>query len=313
MEIRDKTVAVTGATGFLGRYICDSLLRRGARVRGAVRDPHRVPSLATRGVEMRRCDLADRASLVAAFRGADAVVSNAALFAIGNTSWEAHRSTNVQGTLNVLQAAADAGVRRVVHVSSVAVYKGRILKGPLGEDHPQLSESDRSRTNAYAVSKALSEQAAWAAARDLGIDLTTTRPSTIYGAFDPNMTPRILRWVGRPVAPVPALAVLPLVYAGDAAEAVAAALAHDSSAGHAYNTAGDPLPFTAFVAALAAAGYPLTPLRIPVPFPIRIPVDNRRAARDLGFRNRPFVDALKEARALEAAERPPGRGGRAQV
>ena len=57
---------MTGATGFLGRYLVDGLLARGARVIGVVRNPGRVPELAARGVELRQADLAERDRLGAA-------------------------------------------------------------------------------------------------------------------------------------------------------------------------------------------------------------------------------------------------------
>src|SRR5213594_1158063 len=101
MELGGAAVAVTGATGFLGRYVVDALLARGARVIGVVRNPERVPALAARGVEMR---LADLVALAAGFIGADAVVSNAALFALGNRSWEDHQRANVAGIRNVMEA-----------------------------------------------------------------------------------------------------------------------------------------------------------------------------------------------------------------
>ena len=122
MELRGATVAVTGATGFLGRYIVDALLGRGAHVIGVVRNPERVPGLAGRGVELRRADLAEGDRLAAGFAGAAAVVSNAALFSLRNARWDDHQRANVRGTANVFDAAVAAVVRRVVHVSSVAVY-----------------------------------------------------------------------------------------------------------------------------------------------------------------------------------------------
>src|SRR5688572_20821225 len=90
MDLAGATIAVTGATGFLGRYVVDVLLKRGARVVGVVRNPDRVPELARRGVELRKADLGNTAELAEGFRGARAVVSNAALFSIRNQKWEEH-------------------------------------------------------------------------------------------------------------------------------------------------------------------------------------------------------------------------------
>ena len=123
MNLEGKRIAVTGATGFLGRYLVDALLGHHAKVVGVVRNPDRVPQLAARGVELRKADLASRPDLAKGFAGVDAIVSNAALFSLRNQSWDEHIRTNVDGTRNVFAAAIDAGVKRVVHVSSVAVYR----------------------------------------------------------------------------------------------------------------------------------------------------------------------------------------------
>ncbi len=302
MELRGASVAVTGATGFLGRYIVDVLLERGARVIGVVRNPDRVPALARRGVELRRADLADRGRLAAGFAGADALVSNAALLALGNQSWEEHQRTNVEGTRNVFEAAAEAGVRRVVHVSSVAVYEGH-QTAKVAEDHPQYTEASRpSRFNAYARSKALSEQLAWRLAGEHGLTLTTVRPSAIYGAFDPNFT-AVFKWLARwPLTVMPALTRIALVYAGDVAEAIALALESPASPGRAYNVTGEDVTVWQFASAWRAAGGSLTPLMVPIVVPITRWFDHERARRELGWRNRPLVDALRDSFAREARD-----------
>ena len=306
MELTGKQVAVTGATGFLGRYIVEVLLARGARVIGVVRNPDRVPDLARRGVELRRADLAERDQLVKGFSGADAVVSNAALFAVrkmvglGNAVWEEHHRTNIQGTRNVFEAMQAAGVTRVVHVSSVAVY-GRRLHTRIDEDQPQLSEQTR-RTpfNAYQLSKALSERLAWRLAAEHGLQLTAVRPCGIYGAFDPNFMPVFKRLLGLPVTIFPVMLHLPLVYAGDVAEAIALSLERDVAIGKAYNVTGDDYPISEFVRAWTLAGGTTPWLTIPLPVPICQSFDHSRITRDLGWRNRPFVEALRETLAREA-------------
>src|SRR5438445_2843815 len=187
MDLRGAAVAVTGATAFLGRYIVDVLLARGAHVIGVVRNPGRVPELAARGVELRQADLAERDRLALGFAGAQAVVSNAALFSLRNRSWEDHHRANIQGTENVFGALAEAAVKRAVHVSSVAVYRAH--RPRVAEDAPQLAAGTRRTfTNAYSVSKAVSEHLAWRLAAQYGLELTAVRPCAIYGAFDPNFT-----------------------------------------------------------------------------------------------------------------------------
>lgn len=300
MNLQDKRIAVTGATGFIGRYIVDVLQKRGARVIGVVRNPDRVPELRARGVELRRADLAERDKLTEGFRGADALVSNAALFSVSNRDWEEHQRTNLVGTTNVFEAAADAGIRRVVHISSVAGYSDRV-QTVVNEDHPQYTEdSPRTRMNAYPISKGLSERLAWRIAGERGIELTTLRPCAVYGAFDPNFTKIVKRLIGWPIGIFPSRLRLPLVYAGDVAEAVALSFEKEASIGRAYNVTGDDIETWQFLEAWKQAGGKTSALVIPIPVPRSRPFDHTRATNELGWNNRPYADALRETLALEA-------------
>ena len=302
MELRGAKIAVTGATGFLGRYIADALMKRGAKVTGVVRNPGRVPELAARGVEMRKAALASVEELTAGFRGADAVVSNAALFSIRNQRWEDHLRANVDGTRNVFDAVAHAGVKRVVHVSSVAVYRGA-GSAAVDESYPQHgADSTRRPWTVYPISKALSEQLAWKMAKQNSLELTAVRPCAIYGAHDPNLMP-VLKWlVWPPITLVPALAGMPFVYGGDVAEGIALALEKPVAVDKAYNLTGDDSTIWQFVEAWREAGGKTPRFRLPLPIPITRRFDHRRASQDLGWRNRPLVEGLRETIALEAKE-----------
>jgi len=300
MDLHGARVAVTGATGFLGRYLVDALLDAGAQPIGVVRNPDRVPALRARGVELRRADLADRAALAAGFAGADAVVSNAALLPIGNGA-AALEQANVEGTRNVYAAIADAGVRRAVQISSVAVY-GMFAQGVVDEDRLQLPDDTVPWPwNAYAVSKARSERVAWAAAAAHGIGLTAMRPCTIYGAFDDGFTRIFRRVVSLPVTVMPVWLSPSFVYAGDVASAVVAALARDASIGRAYNLAGPPESAWDFARAWRAAGGGGARWLVPVPVPWSTSYDTRRARAELGWSARSLPDGLRDAFAREAA------------
>ncbi len=299
MQLRGAKIAVTGATGFLGRHLVEGLLRRGAHVIGVVRNPDRVPELRARGVELRRADLAERERLAEGFRGADAVVSNAALLSLRNQPWAEYVRTNVDGTVNVCEAAAAAGVRRIVQMSSVGVYRGRQQR-VLDEDHEQYGPGVRpGRITAYPLSKALAEQAALQLAQQHGLDLTILRPSGIYGAFDGTFMPifRALMWPKLTL--YPALFRLPLVYAGDVADALALALENPAAIGRAYNITGANLSAWDFARAWRQAGGRSPWLMLPIPFPYRRVYDSGRAQRELGWRCRPHLDGLRETLALE--------------
>ena len=279
------TIAITGATGMLGSHIALALRARGAEVRGVVRRPeHEL--LASAGVRFAVADLADRAALAEAFSGAEAVVANAALGS-WKGSLEEMLATNLGGTENTLHAAADAGVRRVVYISTVGIYNTALYR-PMTEDQTRYGPRRRwfawshlATDWRYSVSKLRAEERAWELASELGISLTVLRPGPIYGARDGNWTAWLLGQVSRPLVLAPT-AGLPAVYAGDVALAVAAALETPKSSGNAYNIAGPPTALYRILAEVKA--HRGGGLLVPIPVPAWVAYDMRAAARDLGFR-----------------------------
>jgi dihydroflavonol-4-reductase len=116
MSASNWRVAVTGATGFVGSHVVAELSARGAIVTAIHRPSSDVSRL--KGVRCAVAELHDRSSLAAAFRGCDVLVHTAAAVDFGD-DWERFRAVNVEGTRTVFAAATAAGVRRVVHVSSI--------------------------------------------------------------------------------------------------------------------------------------------------------------------------------------------------
>jgi nucleoside-diphosphate-sugar epimerase len=300
MNLTRSTVAVTGASGMLGVYLCRALVAAGARVRGVVRDPGKARFLEREGVEFARADLADRAALTAAFRGCDAVVSNAALYSVRNVRWEDNYSANKVGTENVYEAAADAGVGRALHISTFGVYRWRVGGPAITEASPTLDGSRR-QGGAYRATKQLSEALAFAISSRRGIRTTAVRPAGIYGARDYNLVPYFRNLMRMPVAPVPRFR-FPFVHAGDVAGAVVGALANDASAGHAYLTAGRNETVYDFARAWKEASGSRTVL-VPIPTGTGLYVDCSRAEREIGFVNRTYVDGLREVLAADRAYR----------
>ncbi|MBI2731856.1 MAG: SDR family NAD(P)-dependent oxidoreductase [Aquabacterium sp.] len=297
-DLRGKTVAVTGASGMIGVYICRSLLRAGARVIGVVRNPDKAAFLKQEGVVFRRADLADADALTRAFEGCDAIVSNAAMYVATKilSAWGAHERANVEGTRHVYEAAHRAGVRRVVHISTFGVYRWTPWR-PLHELSPQL-DGRRRQGGPYRATKQVSETMAWDLARQYGLDLTTLRPTGVFGARDHNLLRKIYPLLKVPLLPLPSIS-FPFVYAGDVADAVTGALAQTQSIGQAYNVGGTHHQFADFVKAVASArGQRSRVLSLPLPVGLR--VDNGKAEREIGFRSRPLRDALAEVWQEEA-------------
>ncbi len=302
MPLSGQTIGVTGATGFLGSHLARVLSNRGAQVVGIVRTPARGEWLTeSHDITFRKADLRDRASLHAGFDGLDAIVNNATLtmttLAKSGGDWEAFMDAERQGTSNVIEAALQAGVPRLVHISTVAVYRLRGLYGQVREDHPRRDPGGSFDLGhlvtrpEYAAGKALSEELVWSA-MERGLRPTVLRPGPVYGSRDPKLTQRYLKAMERRIRVVPTIR-LPHVHAGDVAIAAAGALHNDASEGQAYNVTGAPVSLIEVARTLRrlrGGG----PWLLPLPVPLRMGWDNSAAERDLGVRFRSLSDGLQE-------------------
>ncbi|HUG42293.1 MAG TPA: NAD(P)-dependent oxidoreductase [Longimicrobiales bacterium] len=235
---RPTRVFLTGGTGLIGSHVAEQLRRRGDDVVALVRPTSDTTHLSATGCALVVGDVLDDVDAQAErMRGCDAVVHAAARVFLGG-SRPTFLKENVDGTEHVLRAAALAAPR-VIHLSSVAVYAGLPMDRPLTEE--RWTEADPERQNAYAASKHLSERAAWQLHDAGAIRLTTVRPSVVYGERDRAATPIMVRYATLPVVPLLAggRLRLPLVYAGNVAAGVIAALDRPRAIGRAYNLALD--------------------------------------------------------------------------
>lgn len=153
-----QTVFVTGATGLLGNNLVHLLLEQGVRVRGLARARSKALSQfgTLDGLEIVEGDMEDVAAFATALRGCDALFHTAAYFRDsygGGKHWDALKRINVDGTEALLDAAYDAGIRRFVHTSSIAVVNGP--RGALIDETMKRREDD---ADDYYRSKILSDQ-----------------------------------------------------------------------------------------------------------------------------------------------------------
>jgi predicted dehydrogenase/nucleoside-diphosphate-sugar epimerase len=181
-----RRVLVTGASGFIGCRVAEILrLAEGWNVRAMVHNPGNASRLARLPVEMIQADMTSPSDVARAVEGCDAVVHCAIGTAYGEP-WKIP-ATTVQGTRILAEKAREAGVRRFVHVSSMAVY-GNDVRGVIDESTPLRP----GRKDTYAQSKAAAEKAL-AAAADGRMPAVVLRLANIYGPYCPNLIVRPVR------------------------------------------------------------------------------------------------------------------------
>jgi dihydroflavonol-4-reductase len=182
---------VTGANGFLGSAVVRALLADGAAVRAFVRAGSDRRNLDGLNVEVATGNLTDRDSLRAAVAGCASVFHVAADYRLWVIDPAPMYRANVDGSVNVLEAAAAAGVPRMVYTSSVAVLGINRDRTPADESTP-VALADM--VGHYKRSNFLAEQAVRARAEELEFPLVTVNPSTPIGPRDirPTPTGRIL-------------------------------------------------------------------------------------------------------------------------
>jgi nucleoside-diphosphate-sugar epimerase len=212
-------VFLTGGTGLLGSHLAQTLRAGGHTVLALCRPGAERGFLEGLGCEVAEGDVRESpGELGPRIRGCSHVVHAAALVYEGG-SWAGIRAVNVEGTRNVAEGAAAAGARHLLHVSSVAVYG--TAEGALDEERPLYA--DLPVDDHYARSKREAEQVARAVERSASLPVTVIRPSAVYGERDRLMVPALAKLVSSPWVPIfgPGTNSLPVVYAGNVAEAMA--------------------------------------------------------------------------------------------
>jgi len=246
-----RRTLVTGAGGFIGGRVVEAMMESGDREPVAgIRRWASAARIGRYALDPVHCDVMDRSSVERALDGVESVVH----CAVGKPE------VTVQGTRNVLESALAAGVRRVVHVSTIDVY-GR------GEgDFAETAAFERTG-RPYGDSKIEAEEICQELV-EAGLEVTIVRPTIVYGPFSPLWTvePAERLWGGTWLLPREACAgTCNLVYVDDLVRAIFLALDTPGVAGRAYNVNGPDRPtWQEYIEALnAALGLP--PLEPPAP------------------------------------------------
>jgi nucleoside-diphosphate-sugar epimerase len=227
---REGICLITGASGFIGGRLAERLARDGSAVRCLARASSDTAALERLSVEIVLGDLTDASSLARAVDGCRYVIHCGALVSDWATTNEI-KKINVEGTRLLLEASADASVRRFVHLSTTDVYGY-----PGGRAIDETYRATRFR-NWYAQTKLEAEAEVRRAEAERELETVILRPATVYGPGSVEVIGEIARAIrsrkmllidrGRPVAG--------LCYVNNLIDAVALALHSDAAAGQAFN------------------------------------------------------------------------------
>jgi dihydroflavonol-4-reductase len=175
---------VTGATGFIGGHVVRTLRQRDDEVVALVRSPEKAGELRELGCELLEGSLSDDAAIRRGVQGADTVLHVGAAYKVGipRSQRPALHDANVRGTERVLDAATDAGVRRVVHVSTGNVYgntRGQVVDESYVRPQPPefLSYYDQTKYEAHQLALDRIAQ---------GAPIVIVQPCAVYGPGDPS-------------------------------------------------------------------------------------------------------------------------------
>ncbi|MGE0386718.1 MAG: hopanoid-associated sugar epimerase [Gammaproteobacteria bacterium] len=318
------TALVTGATGFVGSAVARALLAAGQPVRVMARAGSDRRNLQGLDVEVVAGDLRDPASLAGAVRGCDALYHVAADYRLWAPDPRELYLANVDGSRNIIRAAARAGAQRIVYTSSVAVLGIHPDRSPADERSPVTLDD---MIGDYKRSKFLAEQAVMALVREEQAPVVIVNPSTPIGPRDikPTPTGRVILDAARGRMPAYVDTGLNVVHVDDVARGHLLAFEH-GRIGERYILGGTDMTLREILEQVCAlAGR--APPRIRLPHAVVLPIaylsewwarttggaepratvsgvrmskkhmffSSAKAESELGYRHRPAIEALRDA------------------
>jgi dihydroflavonol-4-reductase len=316
-------IFITGGTGFIGTHLVERLSRTDHELYCLVRKTSDVSTLKELNVNIVTGDVTDKKSLLAGMKGCDWLAHLAGAFEFWYRDKKTYENVNVRGMRNVMESALETGIKKVVNVSTAAVYGN--AKWPIKEETP-VGDICASK---YAQTKYEGDLIAWEMYERDSLPLVMVRPGAVTGANDTKAAGRYIKRVAQ--GKLPALVLknksFPWVHVKDVCEAILKALEKEGNVGEIYivtkesptfgeiyklvsEISGTPLPrlsmpdFMASFGAIMATGLskltgkpPLLDMAIDQIKLMKLDYkfDGSKAERELGLEYTPIRVALEEA------------------
>ncbi len=256
-------IFLTGGMGFIGQSTLRRCMQAGHQVRCLVRKQRDFEDLQAKGIDTVLGDISDKRILLKGMEGHDQVLNLAAAYHFWLPDKRIYRDVNVTGTRNVMEAALEASVSKVIHVSSVVVY-GKPDDCPFHED----SAPGPFRFSEYAQTKYEGDQIAWDLHREKGLPLVVIYPGAVLGPDDPKPTGEYIQNIlsRRLPATICEDIIFPWVHVEDVAEAIVRAAEKKNNLGEKYIIARHNMTFGEINRIIGEiSGVPLPRLHLPVP------------------------------------------------
>lgn len=234
MTIKRVKVLITGATGFVGKHLCEHLVEKGFRVRGTHLAWEGLNELNQKVEPIEIDPISPDTNWDLALAEINTVIHLAArVHVMSDTSTNPlaeFRKVNCAGTINLALKAARAGVKRFVFMSTIGVNGDNSGNG-------SFLESDQPRPhNPYSVSKHEAELALWEISKETGMELVVIRAPLVYGPRNPGNFLSLLRIVSKGV-PLPFASInncRSLIYVGNLVDALSTIVIHPEASGKTY-------------------------------------------------------------------------------
>jgi dihydroflavonol-4-reductase len=317
-------IFITGATGFLGTHLVKRLAGTGHGLHCLARKTSKISELEKLQVNIVYGDVTDKSSLLAGMQGCDWVINLANIYSVWEADPNVYTEVNIKGTQNVMEAALETKVSKVIHVSTVAAY-GKPTDVPFSEE----SSPGLEMFSEYSRTKAEGEKIAWTFFKEKGLPLVVIYPCPILGAGDTKVTGQIIWGLARQKMPATAFhnSVFTYTHVRDVVEVIVRAAEKEGNIGQKYIVGKEQLSFDELYLMISEiVGVPLPPihmpnfvvifgsklltllanrLKLPPQFGLSVDgvrlsregirADGSKAERELGIRYTPIREAVKEA------------------
>ena len=223
-------VFVTGGTGFIGKNTVTCLIESGHQCVCLIRNPQKQAVLNDLSIQFATGDVTDKQSLIEGMSGCDAVINLANLYSLWEPDNSLYTTINVDGTRNVMEAALQSKVQKIVHVSSIVTW-GLSPDVLFNEDSPAGEHPTE-----YARTKYAGDKVAWELFESEGLPLVMIYPSAVLGAGDTKATGNHINLLINRKMPIRGLesTVFTFVHVNDVAEAIVRALEKEDNIGEKY-------------------------------------------------------------------------------